>query len=79
MKVAVSIPDAVFDRAEHFAKTSGQSRSAIYSAALHEYVSRHGADEVTDALDRVFGDLPSDEATDPFVTEAARRTLHGDE
>jgi predicted transcriptional regulator len=73
MKIAVSVPDDVFQRAERLARRAGRSRSEVYSSALREYVARHAPEEVTDALDRVVADVG--ETADPFVSETARRLL----
>jgi Arc/MetJ-type ribon-helix-helix transcriptional regulator len=73
MKTAVSVPDEVFERADRLARREGRSRSEVYSAALREYLARHAPDEVTEALDRVVGEIP--EGVDEFVQEAARRSL----
>ena len=77
MKIAVSVPDDVFGRAERLARKAGRSRSEVYSSALREDVARHEPDEVTDALDRVMADLG--ETADPFVSEAGRRVLETSE
>jgi metal-responsive CopG/Arc/MetJ family transcriptional regulator len=73
MKIAVSVPDDVFERAERLARNAGRSRSEVYSSALREYVARHEPDEVTEALDRVMADVGK--AADSFVMAAARRVL----
>lgn len=73
MKTAVSIPDDVFRDAERLARRLKTSRSQLYSHALREYVDRHSADQITEALNKVYAE-PSDE-TDAFVAEAARQTL----
>jgi predicted transcriptional regulator len=73
MKTAVSIPDDVFEKVERFARRARRSRSAVFSAALQEYVARHGADEVTDAMDRVCAEVT--DQPDPFISSAARRVL----
>lgn len=73
MKTAISIPDDVFAEAERLARELGKSRSHIYGQALKEYVARHSPDRVTEALDRVCGELG--EADDGFARAAARRTL----
>ncbi len=73
MKVAVSIPDDVFDRAEACARRAGKSRSEVYARALREYVGRHAPDEVTEAMDRAC-EAVGDEA-DGFSKAAARRVL----
>jgi len=73
MKTAISIPDDVFADAERLARALKKSRSQLYSRALKEYVARHAADQVTEALDRVCGDGPP--ADNDFAKAAARRTL----
>jgi len=73
MKVAVSVPDDVFDRADRLARSAGRSRSDVYAAALREYVARHGPEEVTEALDLVVSGI--DEPTGPFVLEVGRKAL----
>lgn len=77
MKTAVSIPDDVFTRAERLARRTKKSRSQIFSDALREYVARHAADEVTEAMDRVCASLG--EVKDPFISSAARRVLEATE
>lgn len=73
MKVAVSVPDDVFERADRMARSAGRSRSDVYTAALREYVARHAPEEVTEALDVVVQDVGDE--TDPFVLEVGRRML----
>ena len=73
MKTAVSIPQDIFDRAERLARRTKKPRSKLFSDALREYVARHAADEVTEAMNRVCDEVG--EAQDPFVSAAAHRTL----
>jgi metal-responsive CopG/Arc/MetJ family transcriptional regulator len=73
MKTAVSIPDQVFEQAERLARRTRQSRSHVFSSALREYVARHSADEVTEAMDRVCGEVGAE--GDAFAARAARRVL----
>lgn len=77
MKIAVSVPQDVFDRAERLARREGRSRSDVYSAAVREYVARHAPDEVVEALDRVVAEVGGE--PDAFVAAAARRTLSSSE
>lgn len=51
MKIAVSIPDPTFERAEHLAARLGYSRSQLYAKALEAFVALEGDDPVTAALD----------------------------
>lgn len=77
MKIAVSIPDDLFEGAELLAKRLRTSRSELFSRALREYLARHGADEVTETLDRVLDRVgASDQATEATdVAAAGRRRL----
>jgi antitoxin MazE6 len=77
MKTAVSLPDVVFRAAERHARRARKSRSQLYAEALSEYLARHAPDEVTEAMNQVMDQLK--EATDPFVTAAARRILERSE
>ena len=77
MKTAVSIPDEVFHGAERLARRARKSRSRLYGDALREYLARHAPDEVTEAMNRAVAELG--DATDPFVTAAARSTLESSE
>jgi metal-responsive CopG/Arc/MetJ family transcriptional regulator len=77
MKTAVSIPDEVFEKAERFARKAGRSRSDVFSAALAEYIARHAADEVTEAMNRVCAELDQTDAG--FAGAAARRVLRASE
>jgi predicted transcriptional regulator len=73
MKIAVSIPDDVFEEAEQLARRTKRSRSEVYSRALAEYVARHTPDRVTAAMDRALAELG--EPADRFVQVASRRVL----
>ncbi len=73
MKTAVSIPQDVFERAERLARRTKKSRSRLFSDALREYVARHAADEVTEAMNRICDE--AGQSKDPFVSSAARRVL----
>jgi metal-responsive CopG/Arc/MetJ family transcriptional regulator len=77
VKTTVSIPDDVFARAERLARQTKKSRSQLFSDAVREYVARHSAEEMTDAMDRVCDEL--DCSTDKFVSSAGRRILEGSE
>jgi predicted transcriptional regulator len=47
MKIAISVPDQVFEAGEHLAQQLGLSRSRLYSDALAAYLSIRGAQAVT--------------------------------
>ena len=73
MKTAISIADDVFHRAEYYARQNKKSRSQLYAMAISEYLARHEADAVTEAMNEALKGVG--ESIDPFVREASRRTL----
>ena len=73
MKVAVSIPDDLFERAEQLRRQQERSRSNVYASALAEYVARHAPDQVTEAMNRVCDKVNPD--PDDFILSASRRIL----
>ena len=77
MKIAVSVPDAVFEEAENLAKRLKVSRSELYAKALAEFVSRHAPDAVTDSFNRVCAELEGE--PDPAFQRAARKILENAE
>jgi metal-responsive CopG/Arc/MetJ family transcriptional regulator len=54
MKIAISVPDGVFEAGEHLARQLGVSRSQLYSDALAQYLTARGAAEVTARLNRIY-------------------------
>lgn len=54
MKVAVSIPEDLFDSAETLAKRLGVSRSRLYATALAEFLAKHQGRKTTERLNRVY-------------------------
>lgn len=77
VKTAVSLPDDLFKGAERLARRTRKSRSQLYRDALTEYLARHAAEEVTEAMDRVCAALG--QPPDQFVALAARRVLERSE
>ena len=71
MRTAISIPDAIFRRAERLARRLKMSRSRLYTEAIAEYLCRRDPDEVTAAIDSALAGLEPEE----FVAESARRVL----
>ena len=73
MKVAVSIPDRVFDEADRLAGELKTSRSEIYARALAAFIDDHDPDRVTQAMNAVVDAVQPE--PDEFVEAAARRVL----
>ncbi len=55
MKVAVSIPEELFESAESLGKRLRVSRSRLYATALAEFVAKHKGRKVTERLNSVYG------------------------
>ena len=55
MKIAISIPDALFRKAERIAKHMEVSRSELYAKALAAFLEGKGKGEITEALNKVYG------------------------
>lgn len=77
MKTAVSLDDRTFAEAEALAQKLGLSRSELYRAALREYLHRHSGQDVTEALDRVYGG--GAEQDEQLRREAVRQTFEANE
>lgn len=76
MKTAVSIPDPVFEEADQLAKKMGVSRSELYASAIQAYVQAHRADDITEALNRVYSE--EDSSLDPVLATLQARALSRD-
>ena len=76
MKVALSIPDELFDSAEALVKRLGVSRSRLYATALADYVARHQSRKVTARLDAVYASEES--GLDTSLRRAQARSLPRD-
>jgi predicted transcriptional regulator len=77
MKTAVSIPDALFRRAEQLAQRLNKSRSQLYREALAEYVARREPAAITVALDEVVEQIGAE--PDTWVVEVGRAALERNE
>lgn len=67
MKTAISIPDDVFSAAENFAHQSHLSRSALFTRALVEFLSRRRNEGVTERLNRLYD--KADSRLDPVISK----------
>ena len=54
MKVAVSIPDELFESGETLGKRLGVSRSRLYATALAEFVAKNRGRKITERLNAVY-------------------------
>ena len=76
MKVALSIPNELFETAEKVGKRLGVSRSRLYATALAEFIAKHRSRKVTDRLNAVYGTEES--RVEPGVRRLQRRSIERD-
>ena len=55
MKIAVSIPDDLFESGETLSKRLKVSRSRLYATALAEFVAKNRGRKITERLNTVYG------------------------
>ena len=73
MKVAVSIPDSIFDAAERLAERRNVPRSQVFAEALEQYLKEHGGESIRQALDAIYS--TEDSRLDSAVAEAQAKVL----
>lgn len=73
MKVALSIPDDLFETAETLSKRLGVSRSRLYASALADFLAKHRGRKVTERLNTVYAS--QDSQLEPGVRRLQRRSL----
>ncbi|MFA5044037.1 MAG: ChpI protein [Kiritimatiellia bacterium] len=54
MKTAISVPDAIFSRAEVFARHRKMTRSSLFTVAVDEYVQQHRTEDITRKLNEIY-------------------------
>lgn len=72
MKTAISLPADLHRRADRFARRTHRSRSRLYAEALEQYLLRHDADEISEALNAVYA---GEHEPDNGLSRAAAATL----
>ncbi len=73
MKVAVSVPDAVFQAAERVSRRMRVSRSRLYAKAVEAYVKQHSEEDITEQLNKVYAGNSS--TLDPALEAASLEVL----
>jgi len=74
MKVAISLPDPLFEAAENLSRRLGLKRSQLYARALESFVKEHRGDDIRTRLEAVYANEDSqlDPLIDALQTEALR-------
>jgi len=73
MKVAVSVPDTVFEAAERVSRRMRVSRSRLYAKAVEAYVKQHSEEDITEQLNKVYAGNSS--TLDPAMETASLEVL----
>jgi metal-responsive CopG/Arc/MetJ family transcriptional regulator len=73
MKVAISLPNPIFDAAEQLAEQLHVSRSRLYAQAIEQYLARFRPASVTAKLNAVYGKEPS--KVDSPISHAQSKVL----
>jgi metal-responsive CopG/Arc/MetJ family transcriptional regulator len=73
MKIAISVPDEIFQAGERLAGQLGMSRSRLYAEALSAYLGARGAAAVTAQLNAVYSKETA--ALDPALAHAQLKHL----
>ena len=76
MKVALSIPDDLFESAETLGKRLGVTRSRLYATALADYLAKHQGRKTTERLNAVYA--AEQGRLDPAIRRAQQRSLESD-
>jgi antitoxin MazE6 len=71
MKIAVSIPDPLYEAADQLARRRKMSRSQLYAAALERLLAAEDDSEITERLNAVY----SSSSSAPMDERATRRVI----
>jgi hypothetical protein len=77
MKVAVSVPEPVFEAAERVSKRMRIPRSQLYSRAIAVFVREHSGEDITKALNAVYAKASS--SLDPAWERGSLEVLRREE
>jgi len=73
VKVTISVPEALFQKAEALAKEQGTSRSELFARAMEEHIKREKARKMLEQANEAWADGLTDE--ERSVMDGMRR-LH---
>ncbi len=73
MKIAVSLPDGLFSRAEKAARRLGKTRSRLFQEAVEEYLNRRDPQSVTEAMNHTLDEVGAE--VDPWLKSAQGAAL----
>ena len=74
MKIAISLPDALYEDAEQTARAMGIPRSQLFARAVSEFIKRHKREKITERLNEVY-ERRENQTTPEQSTEASIETM----
>lgn len=77
MKTAISLPDPLFEAADALATRLGITRSELFRRAMERLLSDYNEEQITDALNRVYGNESS--TLDPMLARMQAASLEREE
>ena len=77
MKIAVSLPNDLFEMADRVARRRGMSRSQLFAVALREYLAAHAHEGLTERINAVCEKV--DTALDPALRRSQLGLLRREE
>lgn len=72
MKIAISVPDPIYEAAEQAARRMRVPRSQFYARAVEAYLKQTAREDITERLNSVYGAEPDE--PDAFLRAAAKAT-----
>ncbi|MCL1473858.1 CopG family ribbon-helix-helix protein [Argonema antarcticum] len=82
MKIAISLPNSIFEEAEALAQQLGLSRSELYTEALKAYLQRYNRERILAKLNEVYSkessDLDTVMATMQFMSLPQERSIRAE-
>jgi metal-responsive CopG/Arc/MetJ family transcriptional regulator len=77
MKIAISVPDDVFEDIEKISKEQKKSRSQVFVSAAREYIQKNETRRLIAKLDRVYSqpETPDESAQRRAMAEYQRKRM----
>jgi metal-responsive CopG/Arc/MetJ family transcriptional regulator len=78
MKAAISIPDAIFKKAEKVAHKLGMSRSELYTHAVASFIEERDEQNIVERLNNVYSSQSSTIDKDLYILQYHSLKLNGE-
>jgi len=75
VKTAISVRKSLFEDADKLARKMQISRSRLFSLALEEFIQRWENRELSEAINKAYGDEPSDPEEEEYQKKLRRHHM----